>query len=82
MIPAFEDPLAEDDTDLTFSVNDKHFSRPGDSGTAVALDKANTDDGTGDVEVIGMISGGFEDRTLCMYLPTVIEELNATYDMD
>ena len=82
MIPAFEDPLAEDDTDLTFSVKDKHFSRPGDSGTAVALDKANTDDGTGDVEVIGMISGGFEDRTLCMYLPTVIEELNATYDMD
>lgn len=55
------------------------FSEPGDSGKAVAIQNGSTGD-YDRVEVIGVIVGGNESLTYCLFLPDVLSKLNEYYD--
>lgn len=56
------------------------FSKPGDSGTAVALEMSE-DSKT--IYIIGMIVGGMQaEYTCCIYLPDAIRELNRDSTMN
>lgn len=68
-----------DENDHLFYVQGENFAAPGDSGTAVALDYTH---GSGVIEVVGVVGGGQEYTTCCLYIPSVLEQLNIEYKMD
>ncbi|WAR17051.1 hypothetical protein MAR_031645 [Mya arenaria] len=55
------------------------FSRPGDSGAPVCFQSTEQ---SSDVIVVGIISGGDDDSTNCLYLPRAFEECLAPESFD